>query len=113
MLEGNGITERRKHERFVVEFPLSYKIGGKTLGGSTVNVCNEGILVESFLSSETALEIFKTLKRKPNHRLAIEFSYEGSTDLRDVEIKHFHLDFSGSEAYRLTVGFYLPRTDPE
>lgn len=109
MGEEGLVTERRKHERFPVEFPLSYKIGGKTLGGSTVNVCNEGILVESFLSSKTALKVFKTLEKNPNHRLEVEFTYDGNTDLRDVEIKHFHLDFSGSEAYRLTVGFHLPR----
>jgi len=79
--------------------------------GNAVNVCNEGILVESYLSSKSALEIFKILKKKPNYRLGVEFTYEGSTDLRKVEVKHFHLDFSGSEAYRFTVGFWLPRVD--
>jgi hypothetical protein len=109
MTDQETTSDRRKHERISVEFPLSYKIGRKTLGGSTVNVCNEGILVESFLSSKTALKIFKTLKKQPSYRLEVEFSYEGNTDLRDVEIKHFHLEFIGSEAYRFTVGFYLPK----
>lgn len=113
MAEEGTVTERRKHERFPVEFPLNYKIGGETLGGSTVNVCNEGILVESFLSSKMALKIFKALKKRPDSRLEVEFTYEGNTDLRDVEIKHFHLDFSGCEAFRFTVGFYLPREKPK
>jgi len=110
MAEESMGTERRKHERFGVEFPLSYKIGRRTLIGSTVNACNEGMMVESYLSSRAALKVLRILEKIPNYRLEVEFSYEGNTDLRDVEIKHFHLEFSGSEAYRFTVGFWLPRT---
>jgi hypothetical protein len=80
-----------------------------TVGGNAVNVCHEGLMVESFLCSGTALKVFKALKKQPSQRLEVEFTYSGDTDLRDVEVKHFHLDFSGAEAYRLTVGFYLPR----
>ena len=102
-------TDRRKNERFSVEFPLTYRIGKKTLLGSALNVCHEGILVESYLSSRMALDVFKVLKNAQNLRLGVEFTYEGKTDQRDVEIKHFHLDYSGCEAYRFTVGFWLPR----
>ena len=102
-------TDRRKNERFSVEFPLTYRIGKKTLLGNTVNVCHEGILVESYLSSRTAFGVFNILKNAQNFRLGVEFTYEGKADLRDVEIKHFHLDYSGCEAYRFTVGFWLPR----
>jgi hypothetical protein len=110
MVAGGSSTERRRHERFPVEFPLNYKIGRKTLMGNALNVCSEGILVESYLSSRAALEMIKLLKKRPHDRLGVEFTYEGNRDVRDVEIKHFHLHFSGSEAYRLTVGFWLPRT---
>jgi hypothetical protein len=104
-------SDRRKHERVSVELPLAYRIGKKTLLGSTVNVCHEGILVESYLSSRTALDVFKVMKKMQNLRLDVEFTYEGKRDLRDVEIKHFHLDYSGCEAYRFTVGFWLPRIE--
>ncbi len=109
MVERSISTERRKHDRVPVELPLSYKIGKKTLIGNTVNACDEGIMVESYLSSKAAFKIFKALERVPDYRLGVEFIYEGNTDRRDAEIKHFHLDFSGSAAYRLTVGFWLPK----
>jgi len=113
MVPADSVNDRRRHERFCVEFPLTYRIGRRTLMGNAVNVCNEGIMVESYLSSRAALEVFKILKSKPNYRLGVEFSYEGNTDLRDVQVKHFHLDFSGSEAYRFTVGFWLSRVDED
>ncbi len=106
-------TERRKQERVPVELPLSYTIGTKTLIGSTVNACDEGMMVESYLSSRMALKVFKILDKIPDYRMGVEFTYEGNTERRNVEIKHFHLDFSGSEAYRLTVGFWLPMTKSE
>ena len=113
MVAASSSAERRRHERFPVEFPLNYKIGRKTLMGNARNVCTEGILVESYLSSRAALEMLKLLKKRPRDRLGVEFTYQGNTDVRDVEIKHFHLHFSGSEAYRLTVGFWLPRRSVE
>lgn len=106
-----GKNEQRKYERSWVEFPVIYKIGRNTLTGSTVNACNEGILVESYLSSKTALRIFKILNKKSVYRLELEYTYEGNTYLRDAEIKHFHLDFSGSEPYRFTVGFCIPKIE--
>jgi hypothetical protein len=108
MVEENASIERRKHERVSVELPLTYKIGRRTLIGSTVNACDEGMMVESYLSSKAALKVVEVLEKIPDFRLEVEFTYEGNTDLRQVEIKHFHLDFSGSEAYRFTVGFWLP-----
>ena len=109
MVEEGIAPERRKHERFQVEFPLRFKIGRKTLTGSTVNACDEGMLVESSVSSRTALRIFKTLRNRPNYRLKVEFAFEQDVYLRDVEVKHFRLDFSGSEPYRFRVGFWFPR----
>jgi hypothetical protein len=54
MVEEDTGTEQRTTERFWVELPVLYKIGRNTVTGSTVNVCNEGMLVESYLSSKTA-----------------------------------------------------------
>jgi len=101
--------EQREYERSCIEFPVIYTIGGVTLTGSTLNVCNEGILVESCLSAKSVLKVFKILNRQPGYRLEVEYSYGGNTYLRDAEVKHFHLDFSGSDPYRLRVGFWIPR----
>jgi hypothetical protein len=111
MVEEDTGTEQRTNERFWVELPVLYKIGRNMVTGSTVNVCNEGMLVESYLSSKTAFKIFKILNRKPGYRLELEYTYDGDTYQRDAEIKHFHADFSGSEPYRLTVGFWIPKIE--
>jgi hypothetical protein len=108
--EGTG-TEQRKYERLWIEFPVVYRIGRNTLTGSMVNACNEGILVESYLSSKTASKVFRILNKKPVHRLEVKYSLAGKTYLRDAEIRHFHLDFSGKDPYRLTVGFWVPKVD--
>ena len=107
MAQNDAGIERRKQQRLSVEFPLSYKIGRKTLIGCAVNASNQGMMIESFLSSRMALEMFKMLGKMPSYRLEVEFSYEGNIDLRDAVIKHFHFDFAGYEAYRFTIGFRL------
>jgi len=111
MPDGDTATEQRKHERSWVEFPVVYRIGGNLITGSTVNVCNEGMLVESYLSSKTALRVFKILNKKPGYRLELEYTFERNTYRRNAEIRHFHADFSGSEPYRFTVGFWVPRIE--
>jgi hypothetical protein len=107
-------TERanhRRYERSWIEFPVVYTIGKITLTGSTVNACNEGIMVESYLSSKTAFKVFRILNKNPGYRLEMEYTYEGNTFLRDAEIRHFHVDFSGGEPYRITLGFWIPKLE--
>ena len=111
MPEEDEDTEQRRYERVWVEFPVVYKIAGNTLTGSTVNASNEGMMIESFLSSKTALKIFKILNKKPGYRLEVRYTYREHTYLREAEIKHFHLDFSGSEPYRYTAGFWIPKIE--
>ena len=109
MGEENIGIERRKHERILVEFPLNCKIGRKTLIGNTVNACKEGMMVESSLALKTALQMFGTLTKKRKHCLNVEFTFKEKTYRTEAEIKHFHLDFLGSEPYRFTVGFWIPK----
>jgi len=101
--------EQRQYERLWVEFPVLYRVGRNTVTGSTVNACSTGFMVESYLSSKSASRVFNILKKKPEYRLEVEYTYEGKTYRRKAEIKHFHFDFSGSEPYRFTVGLWIPR----
>ena len=102
-------TEQREYERLWIEFPVAYKIGRNTITGSTVNASREGMMVESYLSSKSASRIFRILRKKPNYHLKLRYEDRGNTHQRDAEIKHFHFDFSGSEPYRFTAGFWMPR----
>ena len=109
MAEESPSAEQRGYERFVVEVPVSFRIGGIDLSGTTVNASDEGMLVEFYLSSKAALTIFKTLNKKPNHRLEVEYLYEQERYVREAEITHFQLIFPGSEPYRFKVGFWIPK----
>ena len=105
--------DQRQYERMWIEVPVIYRIGTTTITGSTVNACREGFMVESYLSSKTASKIFKILRKRPKYRLKLKYTHQGATHLRKAEIKHFHLDFSGTEPYRFTVGFWIPKTSPD
>ena len=104
-------VEQREFERLWVEFPVVYRVGWHTVTGSTVNASSQGLMVESYLSSKSASKVFNTLNKKTGYRVEVEYTYQGKTYRRNAEIKHFHLDFAGSQPYRFTVGFWIPRRE--
>ncbi len=106
-----GTDEQRKYETIRTEWPVVYEIGSNTLTGSTVNVCNEGMMVESYLSTRTVWKVFKILHKKSEYRLVVKYAYKGNTYFRNAEVKHFYLDFSVGEPYRFTVGFWIPNIE--
>jgi len=113
MAEESPNTEQRKYERFMVEIPVSFNIGGVNLAGVTVNAGDEGMLAEFYLSPKDALTIFKILNKKPNYRLEVEYIYEEEHYIREAEITHFQLIFLGNEPYRFKVGFLIPKKEIE
>jgi len=111
MREKESRDEKRRFERLPADLPVIYKIGRHALTGTTVNVSNEGLFVESSLSAKTALNVFKILCKNPEYRLEMEYSYQGRTYVRDAEVKHFRMDSSGNGPYRLKIGFWIPPMD--
>ena len=103
-----GIEEQRRYERVSLGFPVVYEIGKLTLTGTTVNACNEGMMVESHLPPKRMLEVFGVLSEKEKYRLKIRCVQGGKTYLRDAEVRHFHLHSSGSGTCRFTVGLWMP-----
>ena len=108
MAQGERNDERRKYKRVSVEVPVTYKIKGTTVLGRSVNACNEGMLVESYLALKTAFHILGILRKKGRHCLKLEFTHK-KTYRTEGEIRHFHLDFSGIEPCRSLVGFFIPK----
>lgn len=108
MAEEERGGERRRYKRVAVEFPVTYKIRGSTILGRSVNACNEGMMVESNVALKTAFQILGILRRKRRPRLKIEFTHK-RTYRTEGEIRHFHLDFSGTEPCRSLVGFFIPK----
>ena len=103
------VLDQRKNRRFWIEFPVMYRIGGKRYTGSTINACNEGMMVESSLALKDVNKVFKILIKARHNHVDLEYIYKDKAWRRKAEIKHFHLDFSGTQSYRLTLGFFIPR----
>lgn len=103
--------DERKDKRVPLKYPLSYRIGGMKLRGTTVNASNEGILIKTPLSLETAFAIFKTLDRKSNYLTELEVILEGKICQVDAEIRHFHLDCSGQKPYLFRAGLRFPKDE--
>lgn len=105
-------TERRQYERVSARFPVFYDLGRESVTGTTVNVCDEGMLVESFLHRTRVLEVFDILSDKTRSRLKVTCIYAGKSYVQKAEVKHFHIASSLSRFCRVTVGFWIP-TDKE
>jgi len=102
--------DRRRYKRVAIEFPVICRIRGIAVLGWSVNACNQGILVESFLPLKTAIRILGILNRKQNHSLEMEFTYK-KTYRAEAEIRHFHLEFSGHKRCRSLIGLLMPRIE--
>ncbi len=99
---------RRKYKRVAVDFPVVFKINRRSVLGKALNACNEGMMVESNLPLETAVQILKTLAKKKSRKLDVRFTYNKKTYRPEAEIKHFHLDLFGNGMCRSVAGFFMP-----
>ena len=108
MSDRNTGEERRKFRRIPVDFPASYEIHGTTVYGWALNACNEGMLVESFMSLDMALHLLDRLKKEGGKRLFLEFTHRGP-HRAEAEMKHFHLHFLGRRLCRSQLGFFMPK----
>ena len=108
MSDQNKGEERRRFKRIPVDFPASYEIHGTTVYAWALNACNEGMMVESFMSLDMALHLLDRLKEGGRERLFLEFTHRG-TRRAEAEIRHFHLHFLGGRLCRSQLGFFVPK----
>lgn len=102
--------ERRNSERTKVEMPVSFEIGKDTFFGTTANICDDGMRIESSLARENARKVFKILLKTDECRINVNYSIKGKSFSRPGKIKNYHLDFSGGQsAYRFFFGVWIPR----
>ena len=102
--------ERRDSERIEVEMPVSFEIGRNTFFGTTANLCDDGMMIESSLAHGNVRRIFKVLLKTQECPVEVNYSVKGRWFSRPGKIKHYHLDFSGSEsACRFSFGVWIPK----
>jgi hypothetical protein len=102
--------ERRRSGRSKVEMPVSCEIGKNTFFGTTANLSDDGMMIESSLAFENVRRILKTLLKTDECLTNVDYSVRGNSFSRPGKIKHFHLDFSGAQlACRFSLGVWIPK----
>jgi len=101
-------NETRKHKRVPVDFPVTFNMRRAFVLGKAVNANNQGMLIESNIPLSVARQILGILARKREYRLKIQFTYKEKGYSTEGQIKHFHMDFSGTEPFRALAGFFVP-----
>jgi len=102
--------ERRNSERIKVEMPISFEIGKNTFFGTTANLSDDGMMIESSLAPTNVRKIFKALFKTEECPTNVRYSIRGKWFSRPGKIKHYHLDFSGRQtACRFSFGVWIPK----
>jgi hypothetical protein len=102
--------ERRNSERTEVEMPVSFEIGKNTFFGTMANLGDDGVMIESSLAPENVRKIFKAFLKTGEPPITVNYSIKGKSFSRPGRIKHYHLDFPGSQsACRFSFGVWIPK----
>ena len=102
--------EKRNSDRIRFEIPVSFEIGKNTFYGTTANLCDDGMMIESSLAPGNVRRIFKLLLKTEECPVDVNYSINGRPFSRPGKIRHYHLDFSGSKsACRFSFGVWIPK----
>ena len=102
--------ERRDSERIKVEVPVTFEIGKNIFFGTTANLSDDGMMIESSLARENVRRIFKALLKTDEPPIKVNYSIKGRPFSRPGKIKHYHLDSSGEQsACRFSFGVWIPK----
>ena len=96
--------DRRKSRRVPVDFPVTLEIHGTPVSGWAMNACNNGMMVQSFMTLDMALHVLNRLKKDGTERLFLEFTHKEPCRTQ-AELRHFHLEFLGARLCRSRAGF--------
>jgi hypothetical protein len=102
--------ERRNSNRIRFEIPVLFEIGRNTFFGTTANLCDDGMMIESSLAHGNVRRIFKLLLKTEECPVEVNYSVNGRPFSRPGKIRHYHLDFSGNKsACRFSFGVWIPK----
>jgi hypothetical protein len=102
--------ERRKSKRMEIEIPVTFQVEKGTFFGTTANISDDGMMIESSFARRNIQRVLRTLLRESESGVRVNYTAEGKSFTRRGIIKHYHLNFSGGEsAYRLSFGVWIPK----
>ncbi len=90
--------------------PVSGEIGKNTFFGTTANLSDDGMMIESSLAPENVRRIFKVLLKTDECQVKVNYSVKGKSFSRPGKIKYFHVDCSdGKSACRFPFEVWISR----
>lgn len=102
--------EKRNSQRTKIEIPLTFKVGRRRFSGTTANLSDDGMLIESSFAKENVRKLLRRLLQNEECPVVIDYTARGKSFTRRGMIRHFQLSFSGRQrAYRLSIGVWIPK----
>ncbi len=102
--------ERRASKRIKIETPVTFEMGKKTFFGTTANLSDDGLVIESSFARENIRKVLRQLLKGDECPVRVNYSAEGKSFTRRGVIKHYHLQYAGGgSAYRLSFGVWIPK----
>jgi hypothetical protein len=102
--------DRRRHRRVPIDFPVVCHIRGTPVLGWSVNACNQGMMVRSYLPLKTVIQILGMLNKNRTCPVELEFTHKREYRA-EAEIKHFHIEFSQDERCQSSIGLLMSRIE--
>ncbi|NIQ39970.1 MAG: hypothetical protein GTN81_15495 [Proteobacteria bacterium] len=100
----------RNSDRQEIEIPVTFQVGRRTFSGTTANLSEDGMMIESSFARENIRKVLRNLLKTRECPVRVKYFAEGKSFTRRGVIKHYHLDFLGGESvYRLSFGVWVPK----
>jgi len=102
--------DRRNSERIKIETPVTFEVGRRTFFGTTANLSDDGMMIESSFARDNIRKVLRNLLKSGECPVGVNYTARGKSLTRRGVIKHYHLNFSGGESvYRLSFGVWIPK----
>lgn len=102
--------EKRNSKRVKIETPVTFEVGRKTFFGTTANLSDDGMMIESSFARDNIRKVLRNLLKSGECPVWVNYTAQGKSLTRRGVIKHYHLNFSGGQSvYRLSFGVWIPK----
>lgn len=102
--------EMRNSKRAKIEIPITFEVGSRTFFGTTANLSDDGMMIESSFARENVRKVLRKLLKSDECPVQVNYVAEGKSFARRGIVRHYHLDFSGGQSvYRLSFGVWIPK----
>lgn len=102
--------EMRNSRRVKIEIPVTFELGKRIFSGTTANLSDDGMLIESSFARDNIRRVLRSLLRSKECQVRVNYAAQGKSFTRRGIVKHYRLEFLGGEsAYRLSFGVWVPK----